>query len=89
MQDSAESVAERIAGKLVNLLVARSADDGALPLVFAATAPQAPTGRFLGPRLRRSDKRIWADAIGDPALDRDLAARLWQRLEDATATVPS
>lgn len=81
--------AERIAGKLVKWLIARTAEEGALPLIFAATAPQAPRGHFIGRHLRRSDQRIWADDIVGPGLDRDLAARLWDRLEAVTEPASS
>lgn len=89
LNDTTQRATERLVGKLVTRLIARTADEGALPLIFAATAPQAPTGQFIGRHLRRSDKHIWADDIVGPGLDRDLAARLWQRLESVTTLAPN
>lgn len=86
LDDTTERAVERIAGKLVKLLIARTAEEGALPLIFAATARQAPRGQFIGRHLRRSDTRIWADDIVGPGLDRDLAGRLWDRLDQVTSS---
>lgn len=84
MQQQTGNVAERLINGALHLALGRSAEAGALPLLFAATAPAAPTGVLLGPSLRKRDLRIHADALVAPATDRALAARLWSVSERAT-----
>lgn len=84
LQQSAESRAERAVGRLLNLAFGRSADAGAIPLLYAATAHGAPTGVFLGPSLRKSDLRVHAQPLRPPADDTLLADRLWSTAERLT-----
>ena len=66
-------------------LVAQPADDGALPLLFAATAPEAKGGAYYGP----SD---WGETRGRPGLSRTFpqaadplaGSRLWALSENLT-----
>jgi NAD(P)-dependent dehydrogenase (short-subunit alcohol dehydrogenase family) len=66
-------------------LVAQSADDGALPLLYAATAPQAQGGAYYGPTG-------WGETRGAPgpsrissqAADPVGANRLWEMSEKLT-----
>jgi NAD(P)-dependent dehydrogenase (short-subunit alcohol dehydrogenase family) len=76
--------AERAFVAVVGSLIARTAEQGTLPLLFAATSPDAETGVFLGPGLRKSDTRVHFAAPVAPATDRDLAARLWSVSQDLT-----
>ncbi|MEU9836384.1 SDR family NAD(P)-dependent oxidoreductase [Streptosporangium sp. NPDC048047] len=69
---------------IVKPLFSRPAEQGALPLAFAATSPEARTGHFLGFSGRRTDPRIHFEALVPPADDPALAERLWRLSEDAT-----
>ncbi len=68
-----------------NRFIAQSPNMGALPLLYAATAPGVPGGAYIGPDGR-------GELRGHPgvartkaaARDPDLAARLWRRSEDLT-----
>jgi NAD(P)-dependent dehydrogenase (short-subunit alcohol dehydrogenase family) len=68
-----------------NLLLAQSEEMGALPTLFAATAPSLPGGSFAGPTGLAGQR-------GHPALvgssgaskDPDVAARLWKVSEELT-----
>lgn len=72
--------------KISNKLLAQSAEGGALPPLYAATAPSLPGGSYVGPGGRfeqrgspvlvRSSKR---------ARDRDVAAALWEESEALTS----
>jgi len=74
-------------GGLGNVLLAQSAAAGALPQLYAATAPQASSGQFIGPsrlgELRGSPKVVRAIASAE---DPQLAARFWTVSETLTAT---
>jgi NAD(P)-dependent dehydrogenase (short-subunit alcohol dehydrogenase family) len=83
MQQQAKKAHERAFGRMMSLLVGRSAEAGAIPLLFAATAAEAPSGVFLGPSLKKWDFRVHADALQPPADDPALARRLWQAAERA------
>ncbi|MFJ2771999.1 oxidoreductase [Streptomyces sp. NPDC087300] len=78
--------------KLVSLLfgrllkpLAQSPADGALPQLYAATAPEAEGGRLIGPdgrgELRGAPTRV---ELGAPARDPETARRLWEVSESAT-----
>lgn len=82
MQRGASRRVERLIGAGLRLAFGRSVDAGALPLLYAATAPEAPSGLFLGPSLKKRDLRVHAAALVAPAADRDLAVRLWNVLQD-------
>jgi len=66
-------------------LVAQSARDGALPLLFAALAPQAKGGAYYGPSG-------WGETSGEPGLARIFpqaadpvaGTRLWEISENLT-----
>jgi NAD(P)-dependent dehydrogenase (short-subunit alcohol dehydrogenase family) len=49
LQFAAPPVYERVAMAVTNLLVAQSADQGALPSLYAATEEDLPGGSFIGP----------------------------------------
>lgn len=78
------SLLEKSLGRLLRVVLGRSAEAGTIPLLFAATAPPAPTGVLLGPSLRKHDLKVYAQPIVGPADDRVLAARLWEVSERAT-----
>ena len=78
------SIAERL-GKLVEPAVSQSAAEGALPSLFAATAPDARPGEYYGPlglfELKGSPGKA---SISLQARDPALGARLWQVSEALT-----
>ncbi|AGB36224.1 oxidoreductase [Natronococcus occultus] len=73
-----ESRLRLAAMKLLNGLVAQSAEMGALPTLYAATAPEAKGGAYYGPgglaNMRGSPER---QASSDRSYDEETARRLW------------
>jgi NAD(P)-dependent dehydrogenase (short-subunit alcohol dehydrogenase family) len=72
--------------RLGNALLAQSADDGAIPQLYAATAPGVESGEFIGPDgfgeyRGKHPRRV--DAT-DRAHDEELARRLWEVSEGLT-----
>jgi NAD(P)-dependent dehydrogenase (short-subunit alcohol dehydrogenase family) len=72
------------ATEAANRVVAQSAEAGALPVLYAATAPRLRGGEFVGPHLW-----MWghpAPAWCTPAArNQETARRLWERSEQMTA----
>ena len=76
---------QRFAGKAIFRVLGQSAAKGALPLLFAASAPNAQSGTYYGP------DRLW-ETRGHPAVaqvapharDRAAADRLWSASEMLT-----
>jgi NAD(P)-dependent dehydrogenase (short-subunit alcohol dehydrogenase family) len=78
LQTAAPPLLDRVVMIFTNLVVAQSADMGALPILFAAVAPGVEGGSYVGP-----------DGVGEfrghpvvvrtsrAARDEDVAARLW------------
>lgn len=64
---------------------AQSAADGALPALFAATAPEADNGEFYGPKdfggMRGAPVRCGYRKVAD---DQQLRGRLWDKAADLT-----
>lgn len=89
MHDSATGFFEKSVMSVAHATISREAEEGALPLLFAATSSAAPTMRFLGWHLRRSDKRIWSDEFVGAGTDEKLAKNLWITLEGVTHGVDS
>ncbi|WP_226482487.1 oxidoreductase [Natrinema amylolyticum] len=71
--------------KLMNTVVAQSAEMGALPTLYAATAPEAEGGAYYGPggfkNMRGTPER---QASSDRSYDEETARRLWAVSEDLT-----
>lgn len=68
--------------RLVWPLLAQSAAAGALPVLYAATAPEAVGGAYYGPQNRPETKGPPGPArIAPAAADAAAAARLWQESE--------
>jgi NAD(P)-dependent dehydrogenase (short-subunit alcohol dehydrogenase family) len=66
-------------------LVAQSAEDGALPSLYAATAPEARGGTYVGPtRLGETRGPPGPSRIFPRAADPAMAARLWALSEKLT-----
>jgi NAD(P)-dependent dehydrogenase (short-subunit alcohol dehydrogenase family) len=71
---------------LGNRLIAQSADMGALPVLYAATMPDAPGGAFYGPD-GLGEQRGHPRRVGSSRASRDerVAAELWTRSERLTS----
>lgn len=90
------SVGERLAG-LGNRLLAQSAEQGALPTLYAATVPGLPPGSYIGPD-GPFEQRGHPKVVGrsKAAQDAATAERLWDvtedlvgvRFDDVVASIP-
>ena len=85
LQSAGPSAWESAVMKVTNRLFAQSAEMGALPLLYAATAPDVPNGAFVGPDGpgggRGYPKLVPASAR---AYDVDAQRRLWEVSEQLT-----
>jgi NAD(P)-dependent dehydrogenase (short-subunit alcohol dehydrogenase family) len=74
-----------LVGRIGNPLLAQSPDRGALPQLYAATAPDVRGGDFIGPdgagELRGAPTRV---KLSDTATDAEVGRRLWELSEDLT-----
>jgi NAD(P)-dependent dehydrogenase (short-subunit alcohol dehydrogenase family) len=76
---------ERLPMAILNKVIAQSADMGALPTLYAATAPDVPGGSFIGPdgfNEARGHPRVVMGAA--KAYDEDVARKLWAVSEQLT-----
>ena len=65
--------------------VGRPAEDGALPLLYAATAPDVAGGEYYGPGgLLNMCGALKRQTSNDASYDEATAARPWERSEDLT-----
>ncbi len=68
-----------------NLVLAQSAEKGALPILYAATVPDLPGAAYIGPdgpgEMRGNPTPVGAS---DAALDEESARRLWEVSEELT-----
>lgn len=75
----------RLGTKVMNLLMAQSAESGARPQVYAATMPDVRGGEYFGPdglrETRGAPKRV---GRSDAAKDEAVAAALWAKSEELT-----
>ncbi|WP_422771962.1 SDR family NAD(P)-dependent oxidoreductase [Plantactinospora sp. WMMC1484] len=84
MQDHDLTPAKWLVTRLGGLLLARSPERGTIPLLYAATSPDAHPGVLYGPSAYRWDSRVHTRPLVAPATDRGLAARLWTVSQAAT-----
>jgi hypothetical protein len=74
-----------IGADLLNRVMSQSAEMGALPSLYAATAPDVRGGEYFGPS---GFAELWGPprkvASSRRSHDTDAAARLWDVSEDAT-----
>ena len=85
LQSAAAPKVDRIVMRVTNLVIAQSAEMGALPLLYAATDPGAEGGTYIGPdgiAEQRGHPKV--AAISSTAQDEDLARRLWEESEELT-----
>jgi len=74
-----------LAMKAANVLVAQSAERGAWPLLYAATAPDIDGGEYVGPGgLANMRGYPTVQSSSERSRDRDVARRLWSVSEDLT-----
>ena len=71
--------------KLANAVLAQSAQQGALPLLYAATHPEIAGGEYIGPGglMNMRGAPVPQDS-SERSADEDRAARLWDVSEDLT-----
>ncbi|ROS77415.1 NADP-dependent 3-hydroxy acid dehydrogenase YdfG [Curtobacterium sp. PhB130] len=75
MNGQAETALARVAGRIARL-AARTAEDGARSTLWAATADDVPEGVFVGPALRRGDRRLHPVPVAGAAADPAFRARV-------------
>jgi NAD(P)-dependent dehydrogenase (short-subunit alcohol dehydrogenase family) len=83
LQTAAPPLVDQLAMRLTNLLVAQSAEMGALPILFAATEPGLAGGSYVGPDgigEFRGHPRLTRPARA--ARDEATAKRLWEACEE-------
>lgn len=82
--DRVKPIIQKITKRMFGL-VGQSAADGALPILYAATSPNAENGVFYGPDGKGERKGSPAPADFAPyAADRKIAGRLWNVSEELT-----
>ncbi|GGI08194.1 oxidoreductase [Egicoccus halophilus] len=85
LQGGLSGLVNRGASSVLNTVLGQSAADGALPQLYAATAPNVPPGSYWGPSgllgMRGAPTLVPAS---DAASDRELAAELFARTEALT-----
>jgi len=85
LQTAAPPLLDALVMRVTNVLVAQSADAGALPLLYAATQPDLEGGTYVGPdgiAESRGHPRVATPSTA--ARDEALAARLWSVAEELT-----
>jgi NAD(P)-dependent dehydrogenase (short-subunit alcohol dehydrogenase family) len=71
--------------EVANAVFAQSASEGALPLLYAATAPDVSGGDYVGPGgLMNMRGHPEKQRSSEQSYDRDVAGRLWRVSEDLT-----
>jgi NAD(P)-dependent dehydrogenase (short-subunit alcohol dehydrogenase family) len=85
LQSAAAPAVDRAIMKITNVVVAQSADMGALPTLYAATYPDLPGGTFIGPD-GVGEQRGHPQPVAPNKAGRDLevAARLFDVSEELT-----
>ncbi|PZF61916.1 hypothetical protein DEJ33_15430 [Curtobacterium sp. MCPF17_047] len=77
-----ETLRARLGGAVARLF-ARTPDDGARSILWAATAPDVEEGSFVGPGLRRSDRRLHVVPVRGAAADPAFRSRVRTLVEQA------
>ena len=85
LQSAAAPLVDRLVMKVINPVIAQSDEMGALPVLYAATAPGLEGGTYIGPdgpgELRGHPKVVQPNGA---ARDEDTARRLWDVSEELT-----
>lgn len=89
LQKSGPSGLLKLILRFGNRFLAQPAEMGVLPQLYAATAPEAVSGQFIGPD-GRNEMKGYPTLVQpvDAARDQDLAERLWQLSENLTGVRP-
>jgi NAD(P)-dependent dehydrogenase (short-subunit alcohol dehydrogenase family) len=83
--EQAGSTLRLVMMKVANAVVAQDAADGALPMLYAATAPDVRGGEYVGPSGFMNMRGPPAeDTPSRRARDPETARRLWDRSEELT-----
>lgn len=85
LHDTYPSPVVRAVTKTLARVIGRPAEDAVVPLLYAATAPEADPARFYGPAGRPGRPAVRPEAFTGPGLDDDGARRLWETSERITA----
>jgi hypothetical protein len=75
MNGQAETLTQRLGGMVARSL-SRTATDGARSTLWSATAPDVTEGVFVGPALRRGDRRLHVVPVRGAAADPAFRARV-------------
>jgi NAD(P)-dependent dehydrogenase (short-subunit alcohol dehydrogenase family) len=85
LQTAAPPLFDRMIGRLGNVVIAQSADMGALPTLYAATLPGLPGGTYAGPDGFAEQRGYPRPAgMSGAARDEETARRLWEVSEELT-----
>jgi NAD(P)-dependent dehydrogenase (short-subunit alcohol dehydrogenase family) len=86
LQSAAAPLMDRVVMVVTNKVFAQSAEMGALPTLYAATAPDVEGGMFIGPD-GLGEQRGYPTPVGPSrsATDAEVAARLWTVSEELTS----
>jgi NAD(P)-dependent dehydrogenase (short-subunit alcohol dehydrogenase family) len=85
LQTSGPTGLTRLLGAIGNRLLAQNVEMGALPQLYAATAPDVESGQFFGPGGLREVRGHPTAVRPDPAAENpETARRLWQLSEELT-----
>ncbi|WP_216215179.1 oxidoreductase [Amycolatopsis aidingensis] len=84
LQTRTESIQD-LGMRLMNRVIAQSAERGALPTLYAATVPDLPGGSFIGPN-RPGEMSGYPHRVGSNRASRDeeMQQRLWELSEELT-----
>ncbi|GAB3558143.1 SDR family NAD(P)-dependent oxidoreductase [Spelaeicoccus albus] len=89
MNQQATTPMSRVTARAVDALLARTPDDAARSIVWAAVAPDVPQRTFIGPRLRRGDHRLHTVPVRGAAADPEFRAQVRNFVAQRTGlTVP-
>jgi NAD(P)-dependent dehydrogenase (short-subunit alcohol dehydrogenase family) len=86
MHHDNRTLGPRLFTALFGWLLTRPAADGALPILYAATAPDLPGGMYAGPQRLLGPMRPGPVRLGRRAHDTELADRLWTVSEQLVGT---
>jgi NAD(P)-dependent dehydrogenase (short-subunit alcohol dehydrogenase family) len=88
MSDQAGGPVAKALASVVVPRIARTPEDGARAILFAATAPDVPERVFIGPGLRRSDARLHVVPVRGAAADPAFRSRV-REFVSALSTAPA